>query len=207
MRKYRQNNWGDDYIDKIQLHQNVWLPFQKDRPKRKPCEQAHKNIIHYSYHITEAKGEFEVRNTALSLQYFNTDRSKAVLLLRFLTFSCPCCPYLNFGSPIKWVTCLGIWMTTCLEKSCSFGLLRMPFVKCCQWMFLVIFLLVLRAGYGVYCISSWSLLIFLLCIFHRTRSSLVGKPWKNSMFEMSFFMLSKSPCQTPKQYIIVLVEC
>ena len=28
-------------------------------------------------------------------------------------------------------------MTTCLEKSCSFGLPRVPFVNCCQFMYLV----------------------------------------------------------------------
>ena len=37
-------------------------------------------------------------------------------------------------------------MTTCLGKSCSFGLPRVPFVNCCQFMYLVISLLVLRAG-------------------------------------------------------------
>ena len=45
---------------------------------------------------------------------------------------------------------LGSWMTTCLGKSCSFGLLRMPFINCCQFMYLVISLLVLRAGYGIW---------------------------------------------------------
>ena len=35
-------------------------------------------------------------------------------------------------------------MTTCLGKSCSFGLPRVPFVNCCQFMYLVISLLVLR---------------------------------------------------------------
>ena len=52
-------------------------------------------------------------------------------------------------------------MTTCLEKSCSFGLPRVPFVNCCQFMYLVISLLVLRAG----CISSWSMLIFSLRLY------------------------------------------
>ena len=28
-------------------------------------------------------------------------------------------------------------MTNCLGKSCSFGLPRMPFVNCCQFMYLV----------------------------------------------------------------------
>ena len=39
-------------------------------------------------------------------------------------------------------------MTTCLEKSCSFGLPRVPFVNCCQFMYLVISLLILRTGCG-----------------------------------------------------------
>ena len=41
-------------------------------------------------------------------------------------------------------------MTTCLEKSCSFGLPRVPFVNCFQFMYLVISLLVLRAGCGIW---------------------------------------------------------
>ena len=34
-------------------------------------------------------------------------------------------------------------MTTCLEKSCSFGLPRVPFVKCCQFMYLGISLFII----------------------------------------------------------------
>ena len=41
-------------------------------------------------------------------------------------------------------------MTICLGKSCSFGLPRVPFVKCRQFMYLVISLLVLRAGCGIW---------------------------------------------------------
>ena len=41
-------------------------------------------------------------------------------------------------------------MTTCLGNSCSFGLPRVPFVNCCQFMYLVISLLVLRAGCGIW---------------------------------------------------------
>ena len=41
-------------------------------------------------------------------------------------------------------------MTTYLGKSCSFGLPRVPFVNCRQFMYLVIFLLVLRAGCGIW---------------------------------------------------------
>ena len=49
-------------------------------------------------------------------------------------------------------------MTTCLGKSCSFHLPRVPFINCCQFMYLVTSLLVLRAWSD--CISFWSLLIF-----------------------------------------------
>ena len=84
-------------------------------------------------------------------QYSNTDRSKAILLLWFLTVTGSCCPYLYFGSPIMWVTAyLGRWMITCLGKSCPFRLPRLPFVNCCQFMFLVISLLVLRAEYVIW---------------------------------------------------------
>ena len=53
-------------------------------------------------------------------------------------------------------------MTTYLEKSCSFGLLRVPFVNCRQFMFLVISLLVLRAGCGIW------LYQFLIIAYHFT---------------------------------------
>ena len=42
-------------------------------------------------------------------------------------------------------------MTTCLEKSCSFGLSRV--VNCCQFMYLVISLLVLRE------VKMWDLIV------------------------------------------------
>ena len=42
--------------------------------------------------------------TFIYILYFNTDHSKAVLLLWFLTVTCSCCLYLYFGSPIMWVT-------------------------------------------------------------------------------------------------------
>ena len=41
-------------------------------------------------------------------------------------------------------------MTTYLGKSCSFCLPRVPFVNCRQFMYLVISLLVLRAGYEIW---------------------------------------------------------
>ena len=40
-------------------------------------------------------------------------------------------------------------MTTYCGKSCSFSLPRVPFVNCGQFMYLVISLLVLRAGCGI----------------------------------------------------------
>ena len=41
---------------------------------------------------------------------------------------------------------LGSWMTTCVGRSCWFGLPRVPFVNCCEFMYLIIFRFVLRAG-------------------------------------------------------------
>ena len=74
-----------------------------------------------------------------------------VVRLWFLIVTCSCCPYLYFSSPIMWVTYfLGSWMTSCLGNSYSFGLPRVPFVNCCQYTYLVISLLVLRAGYGIW---------------------------------------------------------
>ena len=55
--------------------------------------------IHYSCHMTEAEGEVGIPENRFKPpppQYFNTDRSKAVLLLWFLTVTCSCCPYLYF---------------------------------------------------------------------------------------------------------------
>ena len=43
-------------------------------------------------------------------------------------------------------------MTTCLEKSCSFGLSRVPFVNCSQFMYLVISLLVFEG-------KMWDLIV------------------------------------------------
>ena len=59
--------------------------------------------------MTEAEGEVGSRKTCLSpppthTQYLNTDHSKVVLLLWFLTVTCSCCPFLYFGSPIMLVT-------------------------------------------------------------------------------------------------------
>ena len=61
-------------------------------------------IIHYSCNITEAVDEDGNRKTGLSPQYFNTDRSNAVLLLWFFTVTFSYCLYLYFGSAIMLVT-------------------------------------------------------------------------------------------------------
>ena len=45
-------------------------------------------------------------------------------------------------------------MASYLGKSCSFGLPRVPFVNCGQFMYLVISLLVLGADMGSGCVSS-----------------------------------------------------
>ena len=52
------------------------------------------------------RAKLGTRKTGLSPQYFNTDRSKAVLMLWFLTVTCTCscCSYLYFGSAIRLVT-------------------------------------------------------------------------------------------------------
>ena len=55
-------------------------------------------------------------------------------------------------------------MTICLGKSCSFDLLRVPFVNCCQFMYLVISLLVLRAGYGIW-LCQFLIIAYLFTLF------------------------------------------
>ena len=76
---------------------------------QKPYDN-HKNFIpnHYPYKEHFVSMTKLSRKTGLSPppspQYFYTDRSKAVLLLWFLTVICSCCPYLYFGSAIMLVT-------------------------------------------------------------------------------------------------------
>ena len=54
-----------------------------------------------------------------------------------------------YVSDIFWQV-LGGWMTAWLGGSCSFGLPQVPFVDCCRFVCLVISLLVLRAGCGIW---------------------------------------------------------
>ena len=71
-------------------------------------------------------------HTAAQISTKRPDRSKAVLLLWFLTVTCSWCLYLYFGSAIMLVT---------------------YFVNFRFW----------EQDVGSDCISSWSLLVFLLC--------------------------------------------
>ena len=54
-------------------------------------------------------------------------------------------------------------MTTYLGKSCSFGLPRVPFVNCRQYMYLNISLLVLRAGCGI-CLYQFLIIAYLFTL-------------------------------------------
>ena len=65
-------------------------------------------------------------------------------------------------------------MTTYLGKSCSFCLPRVPFVNCRQFMHLVISLLVLRAGYGIWLYQF--LIIAYLFTFYNAKSASKREP-------------------------------
>ena len=76
-------------------------------------------------------------------------------------------------------------MTTYLGKSCSFCLPRVPFGNCRQFMYLVISLLVLRAGYGIWLYQF--LIIAYLFTFHLTESL-----WKTPVWKINAFFSVKS---------------
>ena len=76
---------------------------------------------------------------------------------------------------VTYFSILGSWMTTCLGKSCSFGLPCMPFVNCCQFMYLVISLLVLRTGYGIW------LYLFLIFAYLFTFQVCMVRKWTLSL--------------------------
>ena len=61
-------------------------------------------------------------------------------------------------------------MTTYLGKSCSFGLPRVPFVNCGQFMYLVISLLVLRAGCGI-CLYQFLIIAYLFTFLFECKDS------------------------------------
>ena len=62
-------------------------------------------------------------------------------------------------------------------KSCSFSLPRMPFINCCQFMYLVISLLVLRAGCGIW------LCQFLIIAYLFTLSSPYLVTWLMDLYQ------------------------
>ena len=86
------------------------------------------------------------------------------------------------------------WMTTCLGKSCSFGLPRVPFVNCRQFMYLVISLFVLRAGCGIWLCRF--LIIAYLFTFQIPISSLI----------ICSCLLRWSPCWVPVRYYDYILE-
>ena len=69
-------------------------------------------------------------------------------------------------------------MTTYLGKSCLFCLPRVPFVNCRQFMYLVISLLVLRAGYGIW-LYQFLIIAYLFTFLNRLNKteSAVFKLW------------------------------
>ena len=67
-------------------------------------------------------------------------------------------------------------MTTCLGKSCSFGLPRVSFINCCQFMYLVLSLLVLRAGCGI-----WSYQFLVIAYLFTSRAYVNWDPMRGQM--------------------------
>ena len=99
---------------------------------------------------------YNVQHDVLSHAYSHANRimifRTTMVVFVFLTVTCSCCPYLYFGSAIMLVTYFVNFRYLndhYLGKSCSFGSPRVPFVNCRQFMYLVISLLVLRAGCGI----------------------------------------------------------
>ena len=87
-------------------------------------------------------------------------------------------------------------MTTCLGKSCSFGLPRVPFLNCCQFMYLVISLLVLWAGCGVW-------LYQFLIIANLFTFQLTNRP---ELTKQSSKLLQFLPIETSVIYDLILVK-
>ena len=71
-------------------------------------------------------------------------------------------------------------MTTYLGKSCSFDFPRVPFLNCRHFMYLVISLLVLRAGCGIW------LYQFLIIAYLFTLELLALEWWKFYTFELEY---------------------
>ena len=85
---------------------------------------------------------------------------------------------------------LGSWMTTCLGKSCSFGLPRVPFVNYRQFMYLVISLLVLRAGCGIWLYQCLIIAYLFTLENHKVICTKVSKCQFPLRMPLSFYVLS-----------------
>ena len=82
-------------------------------------------------------------------------------------------------------------MTICVGKSCSFGLPRVPFVNCCQFMYLVISLLVLRAGCGIW-LYQFLIIAYLFTLYEFSMTFLpvrgrIASGWKMSMYSFQWW--------------------
>ena len=116
---------------------------------------------------------------------------------------------------------VGSWMTTCLEKSCSFGLPRVPFINCCQFMYLVISFLVLRTGYGIW-LYQCLIIAYLFTLFWvpsiykdptkdkqtvghvKCGMSRLRKPDRDFLFLTSYFLLITSLFLLLSSYFLLL---
>ena len=89
-------------------------------------------------------------------------------------------------------------MTTYLRKSCSFCLPRVPFVNCRQFMYLVISLLVLRAGYGIW-LYQFLIIAYLFTLLHLQQLVVVWRIERN-LFAFKEFMRGCIKCFFKIQY-------
>ena len=89
-------------------------------------------------------------------------------------------------------------MTTYLGKSCSFGLLRVPFVNCRQFMYLVISLLILRAGSGIWLYQFLIIAYLYTLLAETTWYDQFSFLWMFSLptKELIFFFLFHSPSRS-----------
>ena len=78
-------------------------------------------------------------------------------------------------------------MTTYLGKSCSVCLPRVPFVNCRQFMYLIISLLALRAGYGIwlyqFLIIAYLFTLLIFCSYHSSSHRCGLKPSSGHMWD------------------------
>ena len=85
-------------------------------------------------------------------------------------------------------------MAACLGGGCSFGLPRVPFVGCCQFVYLIISLLVLRAGCGIW-LYQFLIIAYLFTSQNdrgRTHRALIGHTSKASLLFLCWSTLSGS---------------